>query len=666
MRPRGDHAGGRRWRHPLRRRACYQDRARRGSAPRRQRLHQRLSHRTISARCQALRDRCRHKRDSAHADRPAAVRKDALIRAGPARWNQRERHARSAPSPACGGGDVAARFRHTARADRFTSAETLIERDQMTALTSVVDPGSADFARNAEAMKALVADLRAKLDTAMQGGSEEARARHVARRKLLARERVNLLLDPGTPLLELSPLAAHGMYGGDVHSASIITGIGRVSGRECVIVANDATIKGGTYYPMTVKKHLRAQDIARENHLPCIYMVDSGGAFLPLQDEIFPHENHFGRIFYNQAQMSALGIPQIAVVMGSCTAGGAYVPAMSDQSIIVRHQGTIFLGGPPLVKAATGEEVSAEELGGADVHSRQSGVTDYYATDDSHAIGIARRIVADLNRVKHSVLELRKAQDPLFPAEDLYGIVPADPRTPYDVREVIARIVDASEFHEFKALYGETLICGFAHIHGFPIGILANNGILFSESPLKGTHFIELASQRNIPLLFLQNITGFMVGRKYEAGGIAKDGAKRVTAVATTNVPKYTVIIGGSYGAGNYGMCGRAYGPRFLWMWPNARISVMGGEQAASVLGLLRQEATEAKGGVWGAQDDAAFKAPIREQYERQGHPYYATARLWDDGIIDPADTRTVLGLALAAGLNAPPSEPTRFGIFRM
>jgi 3-methylcrotonyl-CoA carboxylase beta subunit len=536
----------------------------------------------------------------------------------------------------------------------------------MTALPSAIDPGSADFARNAEAMTVLVADLRAKLDAAMRGGSEEARVRHVARGKLLARERVNLLLDPGTPFLELSPLAAHGMYGGDVHSASLITGIGRISGRECVIVANDATIKGGTYYPMTVKKHLRAQDIARENHLPCVYMVDSGGAFLPLQDEIFPDERHFGRIFYNQARMSALGIPQIAIVMGSCTAGGAYVPAMSDQSIIVRHQGTIFLGGPPLVKAATGEDVSAEELGGADVHSRQSGVTDYYAIDDSHAIGIARRIIADLNRVKRSFLEVRKPQDPLFPAEDLYGIVPADPRTPYDVRDVIARIVDASEFEEFKALYGETLVCGFARIHGFPIGILANNGILFSESALKGTHFIELASQRNIPLLFLQNITGFMVGRKYEAGGIAKDGAKMVTAVATTNVPKYTVIIGGSYGAGNYGMCGRAYGPRFLWMWPNARISVMGGEQAASVLGLLRQEATEAKGAIWSAADDEAFKVPIREQYERQGHPYYASARLWDDGIIDPADTRTVLGLALAAGLNAPPPEPTRFGIFRM
>jgi 3-methylcrotonyl-CoA carboxylase beta subunit len=536
----------------------------------------------------------------------------------------------------------------------------------MTDIQTTLDTESREFGDNAEAMKGLVADLRAQLDIAMQGGSEEARARHVTRGKLLARERINLLLDPGTPFLELSALAAHGMYGGDVHAASLITGIGRVSGRECVIVANDATIKGGTYYPMTVKKHLRAQEIARENHLPCVYMVDSGGAFLPLQDEIFPDEHHFGRIFYNQARMSAAGIPQIAIVMGSCTAGGAYVPAMSDQSIIVRDQGTIFLGGPPLVKAATGEEVSAEDLGGADVHSRHSGVTDYYAVDDSHAIGIARRIIANLNQVKRSYLEVRTARDPLFPAEELYGIVPADPRTPYDVRDVIARLVDGSEFQEFKELYGQTLICGFAHIHGFPVGILANNGILFSESALKGTHFIELASQRNIPLVFLQNITGFMVGRKYEAGGIAKDGAKLVTAVATTNVPKYTVIIGGSYGAGNYGMCGRAYGPRFVWMWPNARISVMGGEQAASVLGLLRQETVEAKGGTWSAADDEAFKAPIREQYEKQGHPYYATARLWDDGVIDPTDTRMVLSLALAAGLNAPPPEPTRFGIFRM
>jgi 3-methylcrotonyl-CoA carboxylase beta subunit len=536
----------------------------------------------------------------------------------------------------------------------------------MSAMQSAIDPTSGEFIRNAEAMKALVADLRGKLDVAVQGGSEEARARHAGRGKLLARERVNLLLDPGTPFLELSPLAAYGLYGGDVHSASLITGIGRISGRECMVVANDATIKGGTYYPMTVKKHLRAQEIARENHLPCIYLVDSGGAFLPLQDEIFPDRDHFGRIFYNQARMSAAGIPQIATVMGSCTAGGAYVPAMSDQSIIVRNQGTIFLGGPPLVRAATGEVVSAEELGGAEVHSRQSGVTDYYATDDGHAIGIARRIVANLNQVKRSYLEVRAAREPVFPADELYGIVPADPRTPYDVRGVIARIVDGSEFDEFKALYGATLVCGFARIHGFPVGILANNGILFSESALKGAHFIELASQRNIPLVFLQNITGFMVGRKYEAGGIAKDGAKMVTAVATTSVPKYTVIIGGSYGAGNYGMCGRAYGPRLLWMWPNARISVMGGEQAASVLGLLRQESTEAKGGSWSTADDDAFKAPIRAQYEEQGHPYYASARIWDDGIIDPADTRTVLALALAAGLNAPPPEPTRFGIFRM
>ncbi len=536
----------------------------------------------------------------------------------------------------------------------------------MTVASSAIDPGSVEFAHNAAVMKSLVADLRGKLEAAMQGGSEEAKARHVSRGKLLARERVNLLLDPGAPFLELSPLAAYGLYGGDVHSASLITGIGRISGRECMIVANDATIKGGTYYPLTVKKHLRAQEIARENHLPCVYLVDSGGAFLPLQDEIFPDERHFGRIFYNQAQMSALGIPQLAVVMGSCTAGGAYVPAMSDESIIVRKQGTIFLGGPPLVKAATGEEVSAEDLGGADVHSRHSGVTDYYAVDDGHAIGIARRVIGNLNRVQQCHLSLRPARDPLYPADDLYGIVPADPRTPYDVRDVITRIVDGSELDEFKALYGQTLVCGFARIHGFPIGILANNGILFSESALKGTHFIELASQRNIPLLFLQNITGFMVGRRYEAQGIAKDGAKMVTAVATTRVPKYTVIIGGSYGAGNYGMCGRAYGPRFLWMWPNARISVMGGEQAASVLGLLRQEAIEAKGGSWNPAEEQAFKAPIREQYEQQGHPYYATARLWDDGIIDPADTRTMLALALAAGLNAPPPEPTRFGIFRM
>src|SRR3977135_4330425 len=456
-------------------------------------------------------------------------------------------------------------------------------------LHSTTDPTSSEFAANAEAMRALVAKLRQTLDAVAGGGGEASRARHTSRGKMLARQRVDLLTDPGTAFLELSPLAAHGMYGGDVHSASLITGIGRISGRDCVVIANDATVKGGTYYPMTVKKHLRAQAIARENHLPCVYLVDSGGAFLPLQDEIFPDREHFGRIFYNQARMSAAGIPQIAIVMGSCTAGGAYVPAMSDQSIIVRNQGTIFLGGPPLVKAATGEIVTAEELGGADVHSRQSGVTDYYAIDDSHAVGIARRIIANLNRVKRSYLEVRDAREPLFPAEELYGIVPADPRTPYDVRDVIARLVDASEFQEFKELYGQTLICGFAHIHGFPVGILANNGILFSESALKGAHFIELARPRHIPLVFLHNITGFMVGRKYEAGGIAKDGAKMVTAVATTSVPKYTVIIGGSYGAGNYGMCGRAYGPRLLWMWPNARISVLGGGQAASVLGVVRQ-----------------------------------------------------------------------------
>jgi 3-methylcrotonyl-CoA carboxylase beta subunit len=536
----------------------------------------------------------------------------------------------------------------------------------MTDIQTTLDTESREFADNTEAMKGLVADLRAKLDGAMQGGSEEARARHVTRGKLLARDRINLLLDPGTPFLELSALAAHGMYGGDVHSASLITGIGRVSGRECVIIANDATIKGGTYYPMTVKKHLRAQEIARENHLPCIYLVDSGGAFLPLQDDIFPDRDHFGRIFYNQARLSAAGIPQIAAVMGSCTAGGAYVPAMSDQSVIVRNQGTIFIGGPPLVKAATGEVVTAEELGGADVHSRQSGVTDYLANDDAHALEIVRRIVASLNRVNRPWLELRAPRDPVYPAEQIYGIVPSEPRMLYDVRDIIARLVDASEFDEFKALYGQTLVCGFAYICGFPIGILANNGILFGESAQKGAHFIELASQRSIPLLFLQNITGFMVGKKYEAAGITKDGAKLVTAVASTSVPKYTVVVGGSHGAGNYGMCGRAYSPRFLWMWPNARISVMGGEQAATVLSLIRREAVEAKGGKWSPEEDAAFKAPIRAQYEKQGNALYATARLWDDGVIDPLDTRAVLGQALAAGLNAPPPEPTRFGVFRM
>jgi 3-methylcrotonyl-CoA carboxylase beta subunit len=536
----------------------------------------------------------------------------------------------------------------------------------MPVIPSKIDTQAQAFARNTDAMKRLLTDLRGRLDTARRGGSEEARTRHTGRGKLLVRERVQRLIDPDTQLLELSPLAALDMYEGEVPSGGIVTGIGRVCGRDCVIVANDATVKGGTYYPITVKKHLRAQEIARDNHLPCIYLVDSGGAFLPLQDDIFPDRDHFGRIFYNQARLSAAGIPQIAAVMGSCTAGGAYVPAMSDQSVIVRNQGTIFIGGPPLVKAATGEVVTAEELGGADVHSRQSGVTDYLANDDAHALEIVRRIVAGLNRVSRPWLELRAPRDPLYAAEEMYGIVPSEPRMLYDVRDIIARLVDASEFDEFKALYGQTLVCGFAHICGFPIAILANNGILFGESAQKGAHFIELASQRNIPLLFLQNITGFMVGKKYEAAGIAKDGAKLVTAVASTWVPKYTVVIGGSHGAGNYGMCGRAYSPRFLWMWPNSRISVMGGEQAATVLSLIRREAVEAKGGKWSPEEDAAFKAPIRAQYEKQGNALYATARLWDDGVIDPADTRAVLGQALAAGLSAPPPEPTRFGVFRM
>lgn len=532
-------------------------------------------------------------------------------------------------------------------------------------LHSSIDPSSQDFARNSEAMRSLVADLREKLSQVAGGGGEVSRNRHTARGKMLARERVDLLVDPGTSFLELSPLAAYGLYGGDVHSASVVTGVGRISGRECVIVANDATIKGGTYYPMTVKKHLRAQDIARQNNLPCVYMVDSGGAFLPLQDEIFPDERHFGRIFYNQAQMSSQGIPQIAIVMGSCTAGGAYVPAMSDESIIVRNQGTIFLGGPPLVKAATGEVVSAEELGGADVHSRQSGVTDHYAQNDAHAIGIARRIVGTLKPSVRPNLNMHKPRDPLFAAEEIYGVVPVDGRKPFDVRDIIARLVDGSEFDEFKKLYGTTLVCGFAHIWGYPVGIIANNGILFSESSLKGAHFIELCCQRGIPLVFLQNITGFMVGKKYEAGGIARDGAKLVTAVATASVPKFTVVIGGSYGAGNYGMCGRAYSPRFLWMWPNARISVMGGEQASMVLSQVRRDNIEAKGDSWSREEEDKFREPIRAQYESQGHPYYATARLWDDGVIDPADTRLVLGLGLSAASNAP-TEPTKFGLFRM
>ena len=532
-------------------------------------------------------------------------------------------------------------------------------------LTSALDVRSDGFRANEVAMRAVVADLRAKVDAVRLGGGEGARAKHLARGKLLPRDRIRALIDPGSPFLEFSQLAAYDLYGGDIASAGIITGIGRVAGRECVIIANDATVKGGTYFPMTVKKHLRAQDIARENNLPCVYLVDSGGANLPNQDEVFPDRDHFGRIFYNQAQMSAAGIPQIAVVMGSCTAGGAYVPAMSDESIIVKNQGTIFLAGPPLVKAATGEVVSAEDLGGAEVHSRISGVTDHMADSDPHALGIARRIVGNLNRVKQPTVDLREPVEPLYAPEEIYGVVPADARKPYDVREIIARIVDGSEFDEFKQLYGPTLVTGFARIWGYPVGIVANNGILFSESAQKGAHFIELCAQRGIPLVFLQNITGFMVGRKYEAGGIAKDGAKMVTAVATANVPKFTVIIGGSFGAGNYGMCGRAYSPRFLWMWPNARISVMGGEQAASVLAQVKRDGIEAKGGSWSAEEEEALKAPVRQQYETQGHPYYASARLWDDGVIDPADTRLVLGLGLSASFNKP-IEPTRFGLFRM
>ena len=535
----------------------------------------------------------------------------------------------------------------------------------MAVLKTALDPSGEDFRRNAEVMRAAVADLGAKVAAIKEGGGEEARRKHLARGKLLPRERVRALLDVGSPFLELSQLAAYGMYGGEVPAAGIITGIGRVSGSECVVVANDATVKGGTYFPLTVKKHVRAQEIARENNLPCIYLVDSGGANLPTWEEVFPDRDHFGRIFYNQATMSAAGIPQIAVVMGSCTAGGAYVPAMSDESVIVRNQGTIFLGGPPLVKAATGEVVSAEELGGADVHARTSGVADHYAQNDLHALSIARQIVANLNRTKRIELALGGPTEPLYDPDELYGVVPSDVRKPYDVREVVARLTDGSVLDEFKQLYGSTVVCGFAHICGYPVAIVANNGILFSESALKAAHFIELCAQRGIPLVFLQNITGFMVGRKYEAGGIAKDGAKMVTAVACARVPKFTVIIGGSFGAGNYAMCGRAYGPRFLWMWPNARISVMGGEQAASVLATVRRDNIEARGGSWPQEEEEAFKAPIRAQYEEGGHPYYASARLWDDGVIDPKDTRRVLGLALSAALNAP-VERTRFGVFRM
>jgi len=549
----------------------------------------------------------------------------------------------------------------------------------MPAIRSRLDTSGPEFRANVEHHRGLAEALREQVARVAEGGGAEAQKKHAARGKLLPRERVRGLLDPGTPFLELSQLAAFGMYDDDAPSAGLVTGIGRVEGREVVVIANDATVKGGTYYPITVKKHLRAQEIAAQNRLPCIYLVDSGGAFLPLQDEVFPDKEHFGRIFYNQANLSAQRIPQVAVVMGSCTAGGAYVPAMCDESVIVKNQGTIFLGGPPLVKAATGEVVTAEDLGGGEVHSRISGVTDHLADDDRHALAIAREIIRH-TRTGDRPLVPRNGTDvppsgtsglspvfaePLYPAEELYGVIPKDPRRPFDVREIIARLVDGSDFHEFKALYGTTLVTGFASLHGMPIGILANNGILFSESALKGTHFIELCCQRGIPLLFLQNITGFMVGRKYEAQGIAKDGAKMVTAVSCARVPKLTVIIGGSFGAGNYGMCGRAFNPRFLWTWPNARISVMGGEQAASVLATVRRDGIEAKGGKWSAEEEEAFKAPIRAQYERQGHPYYATARLWDDGVIDPADTRRVLALGLAAARNGP-AEDTRFGVFRM
>ncbi len=541
---------------------------------------------------------------------------------------------------------------------------------EATALRSSVDVASASCEANEAAHRELAAQLREKLAGARLGGGERARARHTARGKMLPRDRVDALLDPGSPFLEIAPLAADGLYDGDAPAAGVIAGIGRVCGREVVVVANDATVKGGTYYPMTVKKHLRAQEVALENRLPCVYLVDSGGAFLPMQDEVFPDREHFGRIFYNQARMSGAGIPQIAAVMGSCTAGGAYVPAMSDEAVIVREQGTIFLGGPPLVKAATGEVVTAEELGGGVVHSRNSGVTDHLAEDDAHALRIVRNIVSTLPGRPTSPWALQPVQEPAVDPAGLYSAVPVDSRTPYDVREVIARIVDGSRFQEFKAEYGTTLVTGFAHIHGHPVGIVANNGILFSESAQKGAHFIELCDQRGIPLLFLQNISGFMVGRDYEAGGIAKHGAKMVTAVACTRVPKLTVVVGGSYGAGNYSMCGRAYGPRFLWMWPNAKISVMGGEQAASVLATVKRDQLEGRGEEWSGQDEEAFRAPIRAKYDEQGNAYYATARLWDDGVIDPLETRTVLGLALTACANAPlpekdPAAPA-YGVFRM
>ena len=535
----------------------------------------------------------------------------------------------------------------------------------MTKLISQIRPGSSEFKNNELAMQEMVTKLQEVIKHIAIGGDEGARQRHLKHGKLLPRDRLRQLLDPGTPFLELSQLAAYQVYEESVPAAGIITGIGRIAGLECVIVINDATVKGGTYYPLTVKKHLRAQEIAEANHLPCVYLVDSGGAFLPLQDEVFPDRDHFGRIFYNQANLSANNIPQIAVVMGSCTAGGAYVPAMADESIMVQHQATIFLGGPPLVKAATGEVISAEELGGAEVHCRQSGVADHYADNDEHALHLARTVISHLNRKKPDTLNRIESREPLYSSKELNGIVPADPRKPFDIREIIARIVDGSELDEFKALYGTTLVTGFAHLFGYPVGIIANNGILFGESALKGAHFIELCSQRNIPLLFLQNITGFMVGSKYEAAGIAKHGAKMVTAVANTSVPKFTVIVGGSFGAGNYAMCGRAYAPRFLWSWPNARISVMGGEQAANVLAQVNRDKYSKKDISWSLEEEEIFKTELRNQYEAQGNPYYASARLWDDGVIAPEDTRITLGLSLSAALNAPIGK-TRFGVFRM
>ncbi|MCF6758372.1 methylcrotonoyl-CoA carboxylase [Pseudomonas balearica] len=535
----------------------------------------------------------------------------------------------------------------------------------MAILHTQINTRSPEFAANSAAMLEQVNDLRALLGRISEGGGAIAQQRHTARGKLLVRERINALLDPGSAFLEVSALAAHEVYGEDVPAAGVVAGIGRVEGVECMIIGNDATVKGGSYYPLTVKKHIRAQTIAQQNRLPCIYLVDSGGANLPRQDEVFPDREHFGRIFFNQANMSAQGIPQIAVVMGSCTAGGAYVPAMADETIMVRNQATIFLAGPPLVKAATGEVVTAEELGGADVHCKTSGVADHYAENDAHALAIARRCVANLNWRKQGRVESAAPRAPLYASEELYGVIPADAKQPFDVREVIARLVDGSEFDEFKALFGTTLVCGFARLHGYPVAVLANNGILFAEAAQKGAHFIELACQRGIPLLFLQNITGFMVGQKYEAGGIAKHGAKLVTAVACAKVPKFTVIIGGSFGAGNYGMCGRAYDPRFLWMWPNARIGVMGAAQAAGVLTQVKREQAERSGKTFSAEEEEAIRQPILEQYERQGHPYYSSARLWDDGVIDPAQTREVLALALSASLNAP-IEPTPFGVFRM